>query len=248
MIDLAALDGEQVRTIEDYKAWTRAKIRPVFPHDALGSGYGHLHAGGVALDYLVTIDYPAGHLQGIRNEAGAIDTPILRRWLATREPQIFEADDPWADVPPEWLACFREYGMKNAAAHAVYDAAHCIGTYHTFHRIPGRLGSEHIEKLRQLVPVMHQVFCRMLDILRFDNPFAAGLAGLSAREAQIAQWVKSGKSNGEIARLSKASENTVKHHLTRIFDKLGVGTRAQLAQRLVEHEAIAKPGFVTRIV
>lgn len=248
MITASALEGEQVRTIEDYKAWTRARIRPIFPHDVLGSGYGHLHAGGVALDYLVTIDYPVSHLQGIRNQAGAIDTPILRRWLATREPQIFEAEDPWADAPAEWLACFREHGMKNAAAHAVYDTARCIGTYHSFHRIPGRLGPGHVEKLRQIVPVMHEVFCRMLDFLRFDNKFAAGLAGLSGRETQIAQCVKSGKNNDEIAGLTGVSKNTVKHHLTAIFDKLGVETRAQLARCLAEHEAIAKPGFVTRIV
>jgi hypothetical protein len=52
----------------------------------------------------VTIDYPVGHLDGIRNRAGGIDTPILRRWLATHEPQLFEADDPWPDVPA-FTAC-----------------------------------------------------------------------------------------------------------------------------------------------
>src|SRR5262245_31140443 len=187
MIDASALEADGVRTVEDYKNWTREKIRPVFPHGILGSGYGHLHAGGVALDYLVAIDYPLSHLQGIRNRAGAIDTPILRRWLATREPQLFEADRPWPDVPEEWLACFREYDLQNAAAHAVYDTERCLGTYHSFHRIPGRLGAEHVEKLKRLIPVMHQVFCRVLDVLRFDNKFACGLVALSPREAQIVQ-------------------------------------------------------------
>jgi len=248
VIDAHALGGDGVRTIEGYKEWTREKIRPHFPHEALGSGYGHLHAGGVALDYLVTIDYPVGHLQSIRNRAGAIDTPILRRWLATREPQLFEPDSPWPEVPTDWLASYREHAMGNTAAHAVYDTERCMGTYHTFHRIPGRLGTKHAEKLKQLVPVMHNVFCRVLDALRFDSRFAAGLAALSARETEVAQWVKSGKTNGEIASLSGVSENTVKHHLTSIFDKLGVETRVQLAQRLVEHEFILRPGYVTRIV
>lgn len=248
MIDAIGRDAGSIKTVEEYKEWTRRVIRPVFPHKTLASGFGHMHAGGVALDYLVTIDFPAGHIEGIRNVAGAIDTPILRRWLATQEPQLFEADYPWPDTPASYLACFRECGIENAAAHAVYDAKRCFGTYHTFHRIPGRLGAEHAEKLRQIVPVMHDVFSHVMDVLRFDNKFAAGLAALSAREAEIAHWVKAGRSNSEIAGLSGVSENTVKHHLTNIFGKLGVETRAQLAQRLAEHEAIATPGFLTKIV
>ena len=77
---------------------------------------------------------------------------------------------------------------------------------------------------------------------------AERLASLSEREAEIAQWVKLGKSNGEIASLSNVSENTVKHHLTSIFGKLGVETRGQLACWLMEHQTVAKPGFVTRVV
>ena len=83
MIEATALEAVDVETIEDFKEWTRRKIRPVFPHETLACGYGHLHAGGVGLDYAVTVDYPVGHLEGIRNRAGGIDTPILRRWLAS---------------------------------------------------------------------------------------------------------------------------------------------------------------------
>jgi hypothetical protein len=32
------------------------------------------------------------------------------------------------------------------------------------------------------------------------------------------------------------SENTVKHHLTKIFEKLALENRSQLVQRLVEYE------------
>ncbi len=119
--DVVELEVDSVKTIDEFKEWTRKKVRPIFPHETLGSGYGHLHAGGVALDYVVTVDYPVSYLQGIRNQAGGIDTPILRRWLATREPQLFEADRPWPDVPVAWLECFRKWGLRNAAALGVYE-------------------------------------------------------------------------------------------------------------------------------
>jgi len=48
--------------------------------------------------------------------------------------------------------------------------------------------------------------------------------------------------------LSAISENTVKHHLTRIFGKLAVETRTQLVQRLAEHEAKVAPELATKIV
>jgi two-component system nitrate/nitrite response regulator NarL len=41
--------------------------------------------------------------------------------------------------------------------------------------------------------------------------------------------VVAGYSNKEIASYFKISEDTVKHHLSNIFDKLGVSTRLELA-------------------
>jgi transcriptional regulator EpsA len=247
-IDALSAEAAGVTTIDEYKTWTRGKIRPVFPHKVLISGYGHLHAGGVAIDYLVTVDFPPGYLQRLRNRAGAIDTPILRRWLATREPQLFESDRPWPDAPAAWLGSFRESGLKNIAAHAVTDTERCVGTYHSFHRIPGRLGAAHAEALKRIVPVMHEVLCRVIELVRVDRKFAMRLAGLSSREREMAQWVRSGKTNSEIASLSGVSENTVKHHLTKIFGKLAVESRMQLVQRLAEHDANAAPGSGTKIL
>jgi DNA-binding CsgD family transcriptional regulator len=238
MIDAIALGADKVKTVDEFKKWTRTRIRPVFPHETLCSGYAHLHAGGVEPDYLVTVDAPAGYFEeALRNRAGAIDTPILRRWLAVREPQLFELDRPWPDVPGLWLESFRSHGLQNVAAHGVEDIERCHGTYHCFYRIPGRLGAAHVEALKQLVPVMHEALCRVIALLNSASEFAARLAGLSRREKEIVRWVKLGKTNSEVAKVSGLSENTVKHHLTRIFGKLAVDTRVQLLHRLAEDEA-----------
>ena len=92
-----------VGTADEFKTWTRTHLRPALPHGALICGLGHLHAGGVSLDYLVTVDYPTEHIEAIRNRAGAIDTPILRRWLLTQQPVVFDADAPWPETPKVWL-------------------------------------------------------------------------------------------------------------------------------------------------
>ncbi len=53
--------------------------------------------------------------------------------------------------------------------------------------------------------------------------------GLTPRELEVVSAVVAGYSNKEIAEYFKISEDTVKHHLSNIFDKLGVSTRLELA-------------------
>jgi len=53
--------------------------------------------------------------------------------------------------------------------------------------------------------------------------------GLTPRERQIVAMVVDGASNKEIAGGCSVSEQTVKHHLTRIFDKVGATSRVELA-------------------
>ena len=55
------------------------------------------------------------------------------------------------------------------------------------------------------------------------------LASLTAREREIAEAVASGMTNAQVARSLFVSTATVKTHLARIFDKLEVSTRVQLA-------------------
>jgi two-component system nitrate/nitrite response regulator NarL len=53
--------------------------------------------------------------------------------------------------------------------------------------------------------------------------------GLTPRELEIISAVVAGYANKDIANHFRISEDTVKHHLSNIFDKLGVSTRLELA-------------------
>jgi two-component system nitrate/nitrite response regulator NarL len=57
---------------------------------------------------------------------------------------------------------------------------------------------------------------------------ASGLNLLSKRELEVVQLLVQGLSNREIARHLQLSQHTVKNHLFRIFDKLGVSSRIEL--------------------
>jgi two-component system, NarL family, nitrate/nitrite response regulator NarL len=59
--------------------------------------------------------------------------------------------------------------------------------------------------------------------------------GLTPRELEIVTLVVAGYSNPEIAQRCSISEQTVKHHMSNIFDKLGVSNRLELALFAVNH-------------
>jgi DNA-binding NarL/FixJ family response regulator len=60
-------------------------------------------------------------------------------------------------------------------------------------------------------------------------------ATLTPREMQVALAVLDGASNREIAQKLGLGEQTVKNHLSSIFDKLGVSSRLELALYAVHH-------------
>ncbi len=62
--------------------------------------------------------------------------------------------------------------------------------------------------------------------------------GLTPRELEIVSTIVAGYANKDIAQKFSISEDTVKHHLTNIFDKLGVSSRLELALFAVNHQLV----------
>ena len=80
------------------------------------------------------------------------------------------------------------------------------------------------------------------DVIRVDKLPASAQSkrphGLSPRELEVLRHVASGKTNKEIARELVLSERTVERHVSNIFGKLGVSTRAAATAFAYEHELL----------
>jgi DNA-binding CsgD family transcriptional regulator len=74
---------------------------------------------------------------------------------------------------------------------------------------------------------------RVEALVREAAPEAAG--GLTTREVEVLRLVAAGKTNRAIAADLFLSERTVDRHVSNIFDKLGVASRAAAAAFAVEH-------------
>ncbi|MCI0403152.1 MAG: response regulator transcription factor [Acidobacteria bacterium] len=62
--------------------------------------------------------------------------------------------------------------------------------------------------------------------------------GLTPRELEVVSAIVLGFTNRDIARKFNISEDTVKHHLTNVFDKVGVSNRLELALFAIEHRLV----------
>jgi DNA-binding CsgD family transcriptional regulator len=70
---------------------------------------------------------------------------------------------------------------------------------------------------------------------------------LTAQEAEVARLVADGHSNRQVAGLLFISENTVQYHLGKIFRKVGVGSRTQLARVMLGQDHAIRPDVAVEL-
>jgi DNA-binding NarL/FixJ family response regulator len=79
----------------------------------------------------------------------------------------------------------------------------------------------------------------LLRRIALEAKLRPGSGGLTVRDIQVLELLADGKSNKEIAQVLKISDETVKSHLKRLFEKLGVSDRTEavalaLRERLID--------------
>src|ERR1700751_5800315 len=76
------------------------------------------------------------------------------------------------------------------------------------------------------------------DLMQQAAPPQQKTYGLTPRELEVVGCIVEGCSNRDIAKQFSLSEETVKRHLSNIFDKTGVSTRLELALFAIAHHLV----------
>jgi len=84
-----------------------------------------------------------------------------------------------------------------------------------------------LESTNHILLEQEPAFAQLFEELQGFLGNAASFGGLTAREAQILEQIAQGLDNAQIAARLELSEKTVRNHITSIFDKIGVESRAQ---------------------
>ena len=88
------------------------------------------------------------------------------------------------------------------------------------------------EKVSEIVQVLHRLLPRPI------NGSGRSRFGLTPREQEVIAAVVAGYTDKDIAQKFSISQHTVKHHVTNVFDKLGVCNRLELVLFAVEHQLV----------
>jgi len=113
--------------------------------------------------------------------------------------------------------------LKDATLQVILKSIRCVNEEQFW--VGQESVSDLIQALRRLVP-QHRA------------PEATRNFGLTARELQVIALIVAGYTNKDLARKLGISEHTGKHHLTNIFDKLGVSNRLELVLFAINHQLV----------
>ncbi|MGH9803925.1 MAG: response regulator [Candidatus Acidiferrales bacterium] len=166
---------------------------------------------------ILLLDLAMPRLTGIEalRELATGSSPVLTILLAgaVEKRQILEALQLGA----------RGVVLKDAATQLLLKCVRCVMAGE--HWVGRDRVSDLLDTLRQMAPTG-------------GAPPAASPHGLTPREREIVAAIVAGQANKDIARSLAISEETVKHHLTSIFNKLGVSNRLELALFAVNQRLI----------
>jgi DNA-binding CsgD family transcriptional regulator len=164
----------------------------------------------------------------LRPDLGARLTPIIAvragdpfhdATLALVESECAAAGQPFASRPVAARDGFAELGWTILAARAAELAGDITDAF-AMYRSAG-----------------HVAGSRRLGRAALDGDAPSALGVLSARERELARMVAGGKSNRAAAAALAISEKTVEKHLTSIYAKLSLQSRAQLTAYVVGADA-----------
>ena len=112
--------------------------------------------------------------------------------------------------------------MKTAATELLYECVRSVSQGHYW------IGRDTVGSVLEALALSHRADKQA------GRPF-----GLTPREVEVVQLVVESCSNREIATRLRISEDTVKHHLSKIFDKTGTSSRVELALFAHHHDVRA---------
>lgn len=217
-----------VQTADDFGRMVEGSFRAVLPHEMMLCGIGGISPQGSHLRKILNYDYPLAYFEPLRDEDGRVDSPLMRRWRETLEPQLFQSGRDDDQFPDDWVRLFNKYDLRNTIGHGVMDVGGVFSSFFILSRVPGEIGPDHAYLMKLLTPHLHFALARVLTMVEeYQGALGKRRKSLSERQREILHWMHEGKTNWEIAQILSLSELNVKYHINQIFLKLEVRSRAQ---------------------
>jgi DNA-binding CsgD family transcriptional regulator len=213
-----------------------ASVARLLPCERVVCGAARTEAQGRPGEILKVqnVSYPADWLAlYLRENFLAVD-PIVRTHFTRFGTQV------WSDTfrrvvsrpEREFIGLAAAFGLREGVTLGLHDPRQRRRTLFSFAGVAMGEHPRHALVLEHLVPHLHAALVRTMAAA------APAAVSLSAREREVLQWMKEGRSNWEIAQIIGVSERTVRFHVGNILQKLQALTRGHAVALAMEQGLI----------
>lgn len=217
---------------DQFFSWLQGSFQYVFPHEVMICGIGDPDGENFSFDSFSSILYPECRAEAATSEHSGVVWRAMDMWQRERRPLMLGEGLLPGDYG-DYLVPFThgeanlgEVALTNIAAHGMEGLNGNISTFFCFSHLPQQPGKKHARLLELLVPYLHSALVRVK--MRGGDVLVKKFTG---REHEVLQWVKKGKTNGEIALILGISLYTVKNHVQSILRKLNAQNRSHAAAK-----------------
>ncbi len=230
-----------IETHLDFFTWLQSGVNELLPHDVLLSCWGGFEKnhenkpGNSKLNYDVASNLSSISTQSILNNTEEMNVYLLnlhKLWLDNNRCWFvinnLDQLEPGSVIKGSFPSNFKQ--LKSLVVYGVSDIRGSNECLYVF------FSKEKVFNVPDLVmgmvmPHIDSVLRKIKHLQSIDAKHASTVnsnaAVLSERELEVIHWIKSGKTNQEIGVILAISQNTVKSHVKRVFQKLNVTKRAQ---------------------
>lgn len=214
------------RSYEEFQQFIRSFVRPLIPHEMLLVAIGRVTFDQIAIDQMVSVDYPLEYMNSISRATNASARPVLAEWLEKQSPLLIDPSLHFHKMSELELAEIRDFNLGKLAIHGQIDVSKRMASYFSFARVPV-LKQEYVRILELVVPHAHNAMMRVYR----QSALASVECKLTAKEMEILKWIVLGRTNADIASILGKSEKTVRNQIQSILRKMSVENRSELIDR-----------------
>jgi transcriptional regulator EpsA len=239
-------EGIAVRRHSDLLKWLQGEVQYYLPHEIMLAAWSDFGANHFRHDLVSAL--PGVRTEHLNPENLSALSALLRGlyscWVELGKIpyrlSVGVSGFLSGDHRPQCAFGEALHGMRSLLIHGISDERGCQDCLYVVFSSHDNFNDSTLGAMENLLPYLDTALRRVTPLTSphsgvpppADAPKSRENHGLSAREIEILDWVRIGKTNPEIASILGISTYTVKNHLRHIFKKLDVYNRTQAISKV----------------
>ncbi len=222
---------------EDYRALF-PRLKKLFPFDFAHAMLGYQdNEKGIVITHTLNISFPKGWLSEFNSRNYMQVDIVVRDNFLHFKPQHWAETKRKLNEKKEIISLCEDYGMSDGYSHGSRPMlAGQHGSMFCFSG-PSVVYDRRSETILEIiVPHLHLALSAVSRVKQMGT----GDIHFSAREKEVLNWLKQGKSSWDISVILGISQSTVNFHVYNVMNKLGATNRPQ-AVAVATHMGIIAP-------